>query len=625
MTTDDLFAPFGLAVFEQLTGGLFRAVGLLPDWLELSSAQSEIDLTDRFPMIELFLPQCAAVWDAGAPKHIRSDAWTEPNPQGGELYLQAVATAAGGRRFIALASLPQALFTYQQLAHDVELEKEKVQRLSIELEAKREEAERATHAKSDFLATMSHEIRTPLSAIIGMADVLSFTQLTVDQQKCVDVSQRNGVALLNLINDILDLSKVEAGRIELELVDMDLRDILARSVEVVEARANAKGLSLSWTVAPDIPRYLIGDANRLRQIIVNLLGNSTKFTERGGIEVKAEPDPENTIPGHLRFSIADTGIGIPEEKLGLIFGAFSQADSSTTRRYGGTGLGLNISKHLVELMGGRIWVESKVGVGTTFFFTADFQVPSDQSERSGRDPQREVVAELGVVTAALRVLLVDDSEDIQFLIRGYLKGSPITVVTAEDGQIGVDLFQTGRFDAVLMDVNMPVMDGYQAVREIRRIENETGASPTPVFAFTADAFADTVARATEAGFTGALTKPIRRATLIEALAALGGSATPAPIRIQVEEGMEDIVPGYLEKRRAEIKVYRASLARGDFDTIGKLAHKMKGTGSGYGFPRLTELGEVLEKAAIQSDAFAAREKLEELTLYLERVELEYLH
>jgi signal transduction histidine kinase/CheY-like chemotaxis protein/HPt (histidine-containing phosphotransfer) domain-containing protein len=636
-TTDDLFAPLGLAVFERLPTGLFQAVGHLPAWLPVK--EDSVDLAGHFPILEIFLPECEALWQAGGPAPMQSDVWTEPDHAGGEIYLQAVAAAAGGRHFIALRSLPAALFTYQQLAHDFELEKEKVERLSHELEAKRREAERATQAKSDFLATMSHEIRTPLNAIIGMADVLSSTSLTGEQKKCVDIFQRNGVALLNLINDILDLSRVESGHVELEATDLDLREVVARAMEVVEVRATAKGLSLRQTIAPDVPRYLIGDPNRLRQIIINLLGNSIKFTDHGGLEVKVEPDPENTGPGRLRFAITDTGIGIPEDKLGLIFESFSQADSSTTRRYGGTGLGLTISKQLVELMDGRIWVESQVGVGSTFFFTARFQVQQDQSERTAQDTPQTThasLAELEARAAGLRILLVDDSEDNRILILSYLKKTRSTIDIAEDGQRAVEFFRTGHYDVVLMDVEMPVMDGYQATREIRRIEKESGAPPTPVLALTAHAFAEMKVKGYEAGFTDLLTKPIRQTTLLEALAKHGSSGgsgsseaerpvvAPASIRIRVEEGMEDVVPGYLAKRRAEVAVYRERLGAGDFDAIRKLAHKMKGTGGGYGFPKLTELGAALEKGAIQSDTSAIRENLDEFALYLESVKLEYL-
>jgi signal transduction histidine kinase/CheY-like chemotaxis protein/HPt (histidine-containing phosphotransfer) domain-containing protein len=643
-TTEDLFAPFGLAVFEQLPDGLFRPVGRMPVWLQttLETSRGPVDLAGQFPILEIFFPDCETVWQGGGAEQIQSDIWTEPDPAGGELYLQAVAAGAGGRNYIALRSLPSALFTYQQLAHDFELEKDKVERLSREVEARRREAERATQAKSDFLATMSHEIRTPLNAIIGMADVLSSSELTPEQQKCVEIFQRNGVALLNLINDILDLSKVESGHVELERTELDLAEVVARAAEVVEVRATARGLTLRQTIAPDVPRWLIGDPNRLRQIIINLLGNSIKFTEHGGLEVKVGRDPEQDAPGRLRFAISDTGIGIPKDKLGTIFESFSQADSSTTRKYGGTGLGLTISKQLVELMEGRIWVESEVGAGSTFYFTAGFGVHDDQSERAAqKTPAAQAsISELETLASGLRILLVDDSEDNRILMLSYLKRTQSAIEIAENGQEAIEHFRKRRYDVVLMDVEMPVMDGYEATREIRRIEKETGAAPTPVLALTAHAFADMAVKGFAAGFTDLLTKPIRQATLLAELANFAGgesksapAAEPAPppapppaetIRVRVEEGMEDVVPGYLEKRRADVAIYRERLAAGDFDAIKQLAHKMKGTGTGYGFPRLTELGAAMEKGAIKSDASAIGENLEEFALYVQRVELEYL-
>jgi signal transduction histidine kinase/CheY-like chemotaxis protein len=599
----DLFGAFDLALFEQREDGIFDPVGVLPAWLPAESAP--IDLADRFPILEIFLPDCEELRT--------SDVWTESDGQGGEFYLQAVAAGTEEHRYIGIRSLPRELFTYQQLAHDFELAKENVERLSRELEVKRLEAERATQAKSDFLASMSHEIRTPLNAIIGMADVLSMTTLTAEQQKCVEVFQRNGVALLNLINDILDLSKVEAGHVEMEAVDLNLNDVVARAMEVVELRASAKGLWLRHTIAPDVPQNLIGDPNRLRQVVINLLGNSIKFTERGGLEVKVECDPENLAPGRLRFAVSDTGIGIPADKLGVIFESFAQADSSTTRKYGGTGLGLTISKHLVELMGGRIWVESTPGMGSTFFFTAGFVI----QEKKPEPVAPKTPAPVQKVPDGLRILLVDDSDDNRLLILSYLKRINAAIDIAENGQIAVDFFRGRHYDVVLMDVEMPVMDGYEAVREIRRIEKETGALATPVLALTAHAFREMAAQGFAAGFTDLLTKPIRHVTLLQAVAKYGS----APIPVQVDEDMADIAPAYLEKRRGELPIYRQALETGDFDAIRGLAHKMKGTGTGYGFPRLTELGAALETGAKQANAAAVEMVLREMGLYLDRVRL----
>jgi len=629
-TTEALFAPLDLAVFAQRPDGLYEPVGALPAWLDLPPGP--VDLADRFPILEIFFPDFEAVWDGTASDtRVVSDIWTEPDPAGGhELYVQAVAAAAGDNRCIAIRRLPEALFTYQQLAHDFELAKENVERLSREVEIKRREAERATQAKSDFLATMSHEIRTPLNSIIGMADVLSQTHLTRDQQKYVEIFQRNGVALLNLINDILDLSKVEAGHVELEATDLNIAEVVARAIEVVEVRAKAKKLWVRQSIAPELPRYYFGDPNRLRQVIINLLGNSIKFTEHGGLEVIVEPDPENPARGQLRFAIKDTGIGIPANKLGSIFESFTQVDASTTRKYGGTGLGLTISRQLVELMDGRIWVESELGAGSTFFFTAKLKVHEDQSERASVQAAPTVSAEDLVSRASgLHLLLVDDSDDNRVLIIQYLRNTNSSIDTAENGLEAVELFQKHHYDAVLMDVEMPIMDGYQAVREIRRIEKQTSAKPTPVLALTAHAFAEMTVKGYEAGFTELLTKPIRQTALLTALGKYGNPNARPPaeskptISIAVEEGMEDVVPGYLQKRRAEVPVYRQALQTADFDAISRLAHKMKGTGTGYGFERLTELGAALETSAGISDAPATARYLDELALYLESVELRY--
>ena len=630
---ENLPAALDVAAFEQTASGLFRPVGLLPNWLKLGEgAPAEIDLGERFPVLELFLSDCASVFETGAPPRLESDVWEEDfgEKSGGRLYLQATALKLGSRSLVALKSLPPERFTYQQLYHDFQLAQEEAERL-------KEVADRATRAKSDFLATMSHEIRTPLNAIIGMADVLAATPLTAEQQQCVDVFQRNGVSLLNLINDILDLAKVESGKVELESTPMDLREVIARAMEVVDGRAKAKDLALKRHVEPGIPVYLMGDPNRLRQVMINLLGNSIKFTEQGHLEVRVEQDPEDCRPGCLRFAVSDTGIGIPHDKLGSLFQSFTQVDSSTTRKYGGTGLGLAISRQFVELMGGRIWVESQLGKGSTFFFTVKLQVQEDQSEKTPIEGAQLSTTGLERSLDGLRILLADDSGDNRFLILSYLKSSNCSIEIAKDGQEAVDKFRAGRFDIVLMDVEMPVMNGYMATREIRRCEQEAAMPATPVLALTAHAFADMAEKSREAGFTAHLTKPIRKTTLIEAVAGYTGRslspsecpAPPAPVAptygfiVQVEPDMEDVVPGYLDKRRKDVQTYRQALADADFDALRMLGHKMKGTGSGYGFPVLTEIGSAIEQGALRKDTGSIAADVERLAEYVENVKLNY--
>src|SRR5664279_4187884 len=247
-------------------------------------------------------------------------------------------------------------------------------RVEAELQQAKTAAESASLIKSDFLASMSHEIRTPMNAIMGIADLLAKTALSPEQDKYVQIFRRAGDNLLNLINDILDLSKVEASQLELERTGFSLNETLDKVMEMVAVRANDKGLTLLCEIAPNVPSDLVGDPTRLRQVLLNLLGNAIKFTESGEVSLRVASDGNSTVPTALRFTVSDTGIGISAEKLGWVFERFTQADSSTTRRFGGSGLGLTISKRLVELMGGRIWVESKVGKGSMFTFTMPLEV-----------------------------------------------------------------------------------------------------------------------------------------------------------------------------------------------------------------------------------------------------------
>jgi PAS domain S-box-containing protein len=613
MTSTAIWDPQGaarLATFQEATdrAGALAGSGLPGCVLASGKPQWIVNLADEAPLSE----RTRAALDAGLHSGFGFPIVVEEK-------------IIGILEFFSLYTVPPDAELLNMLGHIGSQLGQVIirQRAEADLQRAKASAESANRAKSEFLTTMSHEMRTPMNAILGMADLLSESPLRAEQRDYVRVFQKAGANLLELINDILDLSKVESGHVELEAIVFDLRVLLERVIEMMVSRANDRGLRLTLEILSDVPTNLVGDPHRLRQILVNLIGNALKFTSQGSVTLRVEKEPGP--PGGretlscLRFNVIDTGIGIAADKIKMIFERFTQADSSTTRKYGGTGLGLAISKGLVELMGGRLGCSSELGVGSAFFLTAPFEVREKGTAPATEEPAA-IVMPAAVSSKRLpghRILIAEDSEYNIVLIRAYLKNSDFELDVAENGKIAVEKVMATRPDLVLMDLQMPVMDGLEATRAIRHWEATAGIRPTPILALTAHAAGEGVGISLEAGCNEHLTKPIKRVTLLEAIS----RHIHGRIRVPSPPGMEGLLPDYLQSVRREMEEILAGVDSNDFGAARSLGHQFKGSGEGYGFPEITRTGAAVELAAIAANEDEIRRQILALAAFLDRVEI----
>lgn len=453
----------------------------------------------------------------------------------------------------------------------------------------------ASRVKGEFLAVMSHEIRTPLNSILAMTEVMSADVATQGErmQRQLGILDTAGKHLHELVDDILDFSRLEANVNLPACEPFDLRFTVGRATTTVQNLARKKGLELVVAIDGNLPNHFMGDAQGIRRILINLIGNAIKFTDEGRVDVGVRWSKE--LAGALQFSVSDTGIGIAEEDLTRIFEPFQQLDSSATRQYQGTGLGLAISHKLVQQMGGVIQARQRETGGTVFEFTLPLAVAQDMA---AHDPQPQESQSVAAPSMHFKALLVEDSELNRMVVEEYLAGVPCELQWAENGRQGLEAFRYERFDIVLMDLQMPEMDGISATLLMRQWEQEQGLTPTPILIISADSLNETRQRATAAGASGYITKPISRAELFGALnqhiqLGIPGSSDPDHFRTL----LQPLLPRFFTQMRHDIEAMARAIDKSELKVLAGLAHAAKGHSQMFGFPQLAKCAAELENAA----------------------------
>lgn len=481
-----------------------------------------------------------------------------------------------------------------------------------------EMADIASKAKSDFLAKMSHEIRTPLNAILGVGDILSTTKLDKEQYHCLEIFKRSAVTLNNLVNDILDLSKIEAGKIDLVLMPFSLNNLISSCTSIMDFRASQKGLLFTVKVESDHDHF-VGDEGRIRQILLNLLSNAIKFTEKGEIKffVKVLRE-ENKY--NISFKVNDTGKGISKENVGKLFVNYQQENSTISKEFGGTGLGLSLSKELARIMGGDIEIRSELGIGSEFEFFVS--LPIAEGEFS------EEIIDTNLNFNNLSILLVDDNAENRFIVRKYLKDLNIQITEAVDGEDAIDQFKKEKFDLIFMDINMPKKDGLTAVKEIRELEASSNLDKTLIIALSANALSLEHSNAINVGCHDYLTKPISRLKLITMIKkwisdySVKGMETnllqndSQDSDEEIDYEIAQLIPSYLASRARDVEVIKEAFLKKEMAIISKLIHNIKGTALSYGQGKLDKVAREFEVAIHENNEVKIKECIEKMETIL---------